>query len=172
MWRLNGRDVDVLGLNASALPGLKLDKLWAETVFPFEFLIPRIAMVGMAAGLSALKSASYSSAPDFILDAGASALSDDFERLVLASWVSSRNVLRETTRYRSSDMVNFAKGAQGSVEAASAKFVLESRDVATLSVRVLISVPAVLLFLLLVQGILSWVFRHPKSQKNGEVFVA
>ena len=166
-WHLNGRDVDVLGLNASALPGLKLHKLWANTVFPYEFYFPRIVIVGSAAGLSALKSASYSSAPDFILDAGTSSLSDDFERLVLASWVSSRNVLRETTRYKSGDLVNFAKGAGGLVEAASAKFVLESSDVATLSVRVLISVPAILLFLFLVQGTLSWVFRHPKSQKMG-----
>ena len=165
-WRLNGRDVDTNGLNAGGLPGLKLDKLWAETVFPREFYIPRIASLAWAAGLSALKSASYSSPPEYILDAGASTLSGDFQRLVLASWVSSRNVVRDTTRYRRSDLVNLAEGSGGSVDADSAKFVLESRDVATLSVRILVSVPAILLFLFIVQGSLSWVLRHPKSEKT------
>ena len=168
-WRLNGKDVDVYGLNASALPGLKLDKLWADTVFPYEFGSPRVVTVGRAAGPSALKSASYSSAPRYILDAGASAMSSDLERLVLASWISSGNVLRETTKYKSGDLINLATAEGGSVEDSAAKFVLESSDVATLSVRILISVPAILLFLFIVQGTLSWVLRHPKSEKKGEV---
>jgi len=170
-WRLNGKDTDVYDLNPNALPGLKLHKLWADTVFPYEFGSPRVVTVGRAAGPSALKSASYSSAPYYILDAGASAMSNDLERLVLASWISSSNVLRETTKYKSGDMANLAKGEEGSVEAAAARFVLESSDVATLSVRILISVPAILLFLFIVQGTLSWVLRHPKSEKMGEVLL-
>ena len=167
-WRLNGRDVDVWGLNASALPGLKLHELWRDTVFPLEFGSPRVVTVGRAAGTSALKSASYSSAPSYILDAGASAMSNDLERLVLASWISSGNVLRETTKYKSGDMINFAKAEEGSVEAGAAKFVLQSSDVSALSVRILISVPAILLFLFIVQGTLSWVLRHDKKPKYTE----
>ena len=169
-WRLNGKDVSVYGLNSSALPGLKLHELWASKVFPEEFGYPRLVSLGRSAGLSALKSASYSSAP-FILDAGASAMSTDLERLVMASWISSRDVLRETTRYKSSDLVNLAKSSKGSVEAGAAKFVLESGDVATLSVRILISVPAILLFLFILQWSLNWVLRHPKSGEMGGAFM-
>ena len=169
-WRLNGKDVNIDGLNDSALPGLKLHQLWARKVFREEFSFPRLVTLGRSAGLSALKSASYSSAP-FVLDAGASAMSADLERLVMASWISSRDVLRETTRYKSSDLANLAKSSKGSVEAGAAKFVLESGDVATLSVRILISVPAILLFLLILQWSLSWLIRHPKSGENGGAFM-
>ncbi|PUU77236.1 hypothetical protein B9Z19DRAFT_1065980 [Tuber borchii] len=164
-WHLNGKDVD--GSNLATLPGLKLPPLWKDTVFPFEFGDPRVVSVGNAAGLFALKSASYAVAPSFILDAGASGIRDDFERLVLASWVSSRNVLRDTTTYKPLEgMKNVAKGPGGSVEAASAKFVLPSGDVVTLSVRVLISVPAILLFLFIVQQSLSRVLPHSESGLN------
>jgi len=164
-WHLNGKDVD--GSNLAALPGLKLHKLWRDTVFPFEFGDPRVVSVGNAAGLFALKSASYAVAPSFILDAGASRVLDDLERLVLASWVSSRNFLRDTTTYKHLEgMKNVAEGPGGSVEAASAKFVLPSGDVVTLSVRVLISVPAILLFLFIAQQSLSCVLPHSESGKK------
>ena len=164
-WHLNGKDVDSSNLNT--LPGLKLHKLWRDTVFPFEFGDPRVVSLGNAAGLFALKSASHAVAPSFILDAGASRILDDLERLVLASWISSRNVLRDTTTYKAPEgMTNVAKGPGGSVEAASAKFVLPSGDVVTLSVRVLISVPAILLFLFIVQQSLSCVLPHSESGKK------
>jgi len=159
-WHLNGKDVE--GSKLDTLPGLKLDKLWVNQVFPFEFTVPRVVRVGRAAGPSALKSAFYALAPVYILDAGASNIVKDLERLVLASWVSSGNVLRDTTTYDTEGVENLAKGPRGSVEAASAKFVLQSRDVVTLSVRILISVPFILLFLVIVREILRW---HLESKK-------
>ncbi|PUU76524.1 hypothetical protein B9Z19DRAFT_1028671, partial [Tuber borchii] len=148
-WHLNGKEVDFSELNM--LPGLKMHKFWADNVFTYEFTIPLVIRVGRAAGPSALKSASYASGPSFILDAGSSAVLDDLERLVLASWVNCRNVLRDTTTYPSGEMVNLARGRGGSEEAgpagSSVDFVLQSGDVVTLSVRVLIAVPAILLFL-------------------------
>ena len=162
-WHLNGKEVD--GSKLDTLPGLKLHKLWASTVFPIEFRDPRVVSVGKAAGLFALKSASYTSVPSFILDAGASAIDNDLERLVLASWVSSRNFLRDTTTYiNRGDIPNLLQGPGGSVEASTAKFVLPSGDVVTFSVRVLISVPAILLFLFIVQMIFDCV---PQPSKSG-----
>jgi len=148
-WHLNGKDVD--GSKLDMLPGLKLHKFWVKKVFPFEFGIPRVLSVGKAAGPSALKSAFFARAPVYILDAGASTIVKDLERLVLASWVSSRNVLRDTTTYDKEGVENLAAGPGGPVEAAAAKFVLQSRDVVTLSVRILISVPAILFFLVIVR---------------------
>jgi len=163
-WHLNGKDVDVLNLDQ--LPGLKLHKLWIKDVFPYEFGAPRVVTVGRAAGPSALKSASYAMAPSYILDAEASAIKDDLERLLLGGWVSSRNVLRDTTTYDKGKIQGVTEGSGGSVPADAAKFVLQSGDVETLSVRILIAVPAILLFLFVVQKTLSCVLRHSHATKE------
>ena len=167
-WHLNGKDVDILDLGT--LPGLKLNNFWTKKVFPYEFGAPRVVRVGRAAGTSALKSASYAAAPSYILDAGASTIKDDLERLVLASWVSSRNVLRDTTTYDGGTMRNSAEETGGSVAASSAKFVLQSGDVETLSVRILIAIPVILLVLLVVEKILVCALRHAKKFGQKPIF--
>ncbi|PWW75966.1 hypothetical protein C7212DRAFT_357791 [Tuber magnatum] len=157
-WHLGTSEAETDQL--SSLPGLKLYKLWAEEVFPFEFLMPRVVTLGRAAGSSALKSTSFAAAPSYVLDAGLSSIRTDLERLVLASWVNSRNVLRDTTAYKGDGMVNLAQRGKGAVEDGAAKFVLQSGDVGTLSVRILISVPLILLFLYFVDVCLGWVLKH------------
>ncbi|KAG0642997.1 hypothetical protein HOY80DRAFT_1100753 [Tuber brumale] len=160
-WHLNGKNVETSKLET--LPGLTLFKLWID-VFKMEFAYPRVVSLARAAGPAALKSATFSVAPSFVLDAEASNILDDLERLVLASWVSSRSVLRDTTTYKGDKMVNFAKGGRGEVEDSATKFVLQSGDVGTLSVRILISIPAVLLFLVVVDICLGCVLRHGNFQ--------
>jgi len=162
-WHLNGRGVDTSDLDK--LPGLKLYSVWAK-VFQFEFGVPRVVKVGLTAGQSALKSASYVTAPAYVLDAEASTIETDLERLVLAAWVSSRNVLRDTTTYDRHGMQNFAQGPVGSVEAASTQFVLQSGDVVTMSARTLIAIPSILLLLFISQKALCWVLRHSKLGKK------
>ncbi|KAG0634678.1 hypothetical protein HOY80DRAFT_894470 [Tuber brumale] len=152
-WHLNGKDVDHWRLNT--LPGLKLHKLWANTVFPFEFESPRLVSLGKAVGISALKLASYAVDAPHFLDAGAAGIHDDFERLVLGSWISSRNVLRDTTTYNHGSMVNLARGPGGSVDDSAAKFVLESDDVGTISITIAISVPCVWFCVSLVKKLLE-----------------
>ncbi|PUU77237.1 hypothetical protein B9Z19DRAFT_1050578 [Tuber borchii] len=164
-WHLNGKDVAATQLGA--LPGLKLNELWKKTVFPQEFAVPRLVTLGRTAGASALKSASYATAPAFVLDATQSSILNDLERLVLASWVNSRNVVIDTTTYKApGGMTNKAKGPRGSVEAASAKFVLQSGDVVTLSSRILISVPVILIILFILEMIMGRVLKsHDLKQK-------
>ena len=151
------------GSKLRMLPGIKLHRFWADKVFSLEFSVPLVLSVGRAVGSSALKSASYALSPDFILDAGASSFINDLERLVLASWVSSRNVLHDTTTYRSPDMINLAEGPTGSADVTTGgrplDFVLQSRDVVTLSLRILIAVPAILLFLFIVKKILGYILQ-------------
>jgi len=167
-WRLNGEEVD--GLKLNELPGLKLHKFWVDKVFPFEFDIPLVVSLGRAVGSSALKSSSYALVPSFILDAGASAILDDLERLVLASWVRSRNVLRDTATYPSESIVNLAEGPTGSADVTSGgrpvDFVLQSGDVVTLSIRILIAVPAILLFLFIVKKILDYTLRNSEFRED------
>jgi hypothetical protein len=145
-WRLN------------TLPRLKLHKLWADTVFPLEFEPPRVVSLGKAVGMSSLKLASYAADPFHILDAGSTGIHDDFERLVLGSWISSRNVLRDTTRYNPGNIANLARGPGGSVDGSAAKFVLESNDVGTISISVAISVPTIYLVVSIVKK-LSKIWR-------------
>ena len=82
---------------------------------------------------------------------------------MLASWVSSRNVLRDTTTTNPGDMVNLAKGPGGSVDAGYAKFVLQSVEVVTFSVYGLISLPAFLLFMFIVQKSFGSVLQPSNS---------
>jgi hypothetical protein len=156
-WHLNGKDVETSKLGT--LPGISLHKAWVD-VFGLEFALPRLVNLARLAGASALKSASLAAAPSYILDAGASSIIDDLERLLLASWVSSSSVLRDTTTYGANDMANFVKGGKDSSGDSVAEFVLKSGDVSTLSVRILISIPFLLLFLLAVEVCLACVLRR------------
>ncbi|KAG0634671.1 hypothetical protein HOY80DRAFT_1004951 [Tuber brumale] len=154
-WHLNGKDVETSKLET--LPGLTLHKLWID-VFKMEFAMPRVVSLAKLAGPSTLKSASFALAPSFILDAGASNIVKDLERLVLASWVSSGNFLRDTTTYTPNDMVNFAEGAGGGPEFPVVIFVIQRDSI--LSLWTLISIPAILLPLLVIAVCLSCVLRR------------
>jgi len=177
-WHLNGKEADTWNLDK--LPGLKLHSLWVA-VLQGEFSLPRVTWVGILGGQSALQSASSFPAYSYALDAGGATIKNDLERLVLAAWVSSRNILRDTTTYDRNGMQNIAEGPGGSVEDATVQFVLQSGDVVTLSGRILISVPSVLLFLLITQQSLSWAHRRsglgkksilPDRRKNGVAMLA
>jgi len=177
-WHLNGKEVDTSDLDK--LHGLKLRSPWIKA-FKDGFEYPRVVWVGTLGGQSALKSASYFAASSYVLDAGAFTIKSDLHRLVLAAWVSSRNILRDTTTYDRNDMQNYAEGPGGLVEDATVQFVLQSGDVVTLSARILISVPAILLFLLITQQSLSCALRHsrlgeksilPGERKNGVAMLA
>jgi hypothetical protein len=150
-WHLNGEEVEIAKLKE--LPGLNLHRFWIEEVFSFEFELPKVVILCVIAGQSALKSTSvgsslYSLYAFPVLDSGSSGVLDDLERLVRASWISDGNVLRDTTTYNAGDMENIAKRPDGSVKPGIGEFVLESKDVGTLSFRLLVSIPTILLFLL------------------------
>jgi len=162
-WHLNGKAVDTSDLDK--LHGLKLRSPWIKALKD-GFDLPRVVWVGILGGQSALKSASNFAASEYILDAGASTIKSELQRLVLAAWISSRNVLRDTTTYDRNGMQNYAEGPGGSVEDATVQFVLQSGDVVTLSVRILISVPSIFLFLLITQQSLSWAQRHSRLGKK------
>ncbi|KAG0135093.1 hypothetical protein HOY82DRAFT_601190 [Tuber indicum] len=152
-WHLKGKDVEHAQLKK--LPGLKLHKFWIEKVFPNEFWLPRVVSLGSVAGVYTLKSqligvTLYGVRPIYALKAGSCSLVNDIQRWVLASWVSDRDVLRDTTTYHLDGMENSAVGPGGTVDASLAGFIIESVKVGALSVRVLITIPSLLIILLLV----------------------
>ncbi|KAG0634679.1 hypothetical protein HOY80DRAFT_1140496 [Tuber brumale] len=162
-WRLNGKEVKERQLEE--LPGLNLHRFWIEDAFLLEFELPGVVGLGRTAGQSALKSSSFGSSLYglffvYVLDSGSSGVLDDLERLVRASWISGGNVLRDTITYNPRDMKNSARRPDGSVEPSIAQFVLESRDVGALSVRVLVAVPIILILLLIVRLSLAAWIKH------------
>ncbi|CUS12876.1 unnamed protein product [Tuber aestivum] len=158
-WHLGGKDVDSWRLNS--LPNLKLHNLWSDTVFPLEFELPRIVSLGRALGISSLRMASYASEPFYVIDAGSASMHGDFKRLVLGSWISSRNVLRDTTTYNHGNMVNLAQGGGDSVNASAARFVIQSKDVSTISVHLLYSVLCAFWSITAALGLLKlWTQKH------------
>ncbi|KAG0135085.1 hypothetical protein HOY82DRAFT_480519 [Tuber indicum] len=162
-WHLNGEEVEAAKLKE--LPGLNLHQFWIEEVFSYEFEPPKVAILCKIAGQSALKSSSvgsslYSVYSFPMLDSGSSGVLDDLERLVRASWISDGNVLRDTTTYDAGDMENRARRPDGSVKPGIGVFVLESKDVGTLSFRLLVSIPAVLLLLLATRLLLAALIKY------------
>jgi hypothetical protein len=157
-WEHNDKKSSSLALGTL---GVKLDVLWRDTIIPTEFTLPRMVMLARRAGWSALASTAGFS-DDEIIQAGSSRVYDDMKLLIRASWISSRNFFRDTTttRFNKHNFSNAAEGPDGKVPKGVAQFVLQSPDVGTLSVRVLISVPSFLLFLLFLQAILSYYLSH------------
>jgi hypothetical protein len=101
--------------------------------------------LGIKLGRSALASAASAVGPS--VDANSSSIQNDLQRLVNASYIATRNLLAETTRYspigRDGLQNLVANGSQ--VLPDTDEFVVSnSADIITLSVRVLIIVPAVL----------------------------
>ncbi|KAG0135088.1 hypothetical protein HOY82DRAFT_480508 [Tuber indicum] len=162
-WRLNGEEVETARLKE--LPGLNLHRFWIDNVFSYEFEDPEVFNMGLIAGSSARKSSitesSLSSLYNFyILDSTSFGVLDDLERLVKASWVRGGNVLRDTTTYNFRVMENSARREDGSVDPAIGQFVLESRDVGTMAVKHLLSVPITLVILLIVRLSLAAWIKH------------
>ena len=142
-WHLNGKDVE--GPVLDTLPSPKLHNIWAGAVCPLEFQPPSQARLGRVARSAALGSASYAVAP-YVLDAGASYIPHDLERLVLERWARGQNVLYNATVYYRGDIPHVLQAPGGWPEASTTipVFVLPSRDVVILSLCALVSVLIVL----------------------------
>jgi len=118
--------------------------------------------LGTKLGRAALASSSSALGTGF--DAETASIQNDIERLVNASYIATRNVLAETTRYSTvgrDGIPNQALNNVSQVRAGADNFVVSnSAEITTLSVRVLIIVPVVLFGVFLLVLVLS-VLPHP-----------
>jgi hypothetical protein len=142
IWSYKGSNSGVWELNT--VPGLKLSDPLIN-IFKASLGSPMIYNLGIKLGRSALASAASAVGPS--VDANSSSIQNDLQRLVNASYIATRNLLAETTRYspigRDGLQNLVANGSQ--VLPDTDEFVVSnSADIITLSVRVLIIVPAVL----------------------------
>ena len=162
VWSYQGSEATIS--NLTSLPGLNIQAPLQQILETFLGR-PMIFQLGIRLGRSVLASSGTALGP--IFDAGSSSILQDFQRLVLASYTATRNVLVETTMFQGQaryGIVNLA-APNGSPLEGVADFVVPSQAVTTFAVRTLIVVPVVLCVLLalnLLVGLVPapWRFTH------------
>lgn len=142
--------------NLSTLPGLDMPENLRRIFFEHFLGVPMIASLGSRLGTRAIQSSATSI--EQIFDAGASSMETDLHYLVAAAYIASTRILADTTTISSNltSLTNLALDpSTGKVLPELADFVVFSRDIATVSVKVLIIVPVVLVLSILLVVILT-----------------
>lgn len=126
-------------------------------IFSNQFLgMPMIVSLGQRLGSRALQSAS--TAVGQIFDAGSASMESDLRQLVAASYIASKNILTDTTTINGSltTLQNAAIDPKtDNLYAGAADFIVTSSDIATISIKVLITIPVILIFLLFLITIIT-----------------
>lgn len=118
--------------------------------------IPMIAYLGTMLGSQALQSASKTLGQT--IDASSASMESDLRRLVAASYIASKSVLTDTTTINRNltTLYNAAIDPQTrDLFAGAADFIVTSSDIATISIKVLITIPFILIFLLFLITIIT-----------------
>ncbi|KAF8543747.1 hypothetical protein BDD12DRAFT_161465 [Trichophaea hybrida] len=163
-WTLgNNKVYNVVDL--PQLPSLRLSTFLRDTVFQREFAAPSIIQTGNNLGY-----AMVSSAMDTLITTTAKTIyasrcnaTQDIERLIQISFLASREVARNTvllypTLFGSS-LKNGAVDTSGKVPDEYADFIVESKDVAALRVKTMVSVPSLCIFfwgIILIRGKMNY----------------
>ncbi|KAL8372582.1 hypothetical protein RB595_002091 [Gaeumannomyces hyphopodioides] len=135
------------------LPGIKIPAVLLK-VLEAAFATPLIVRLGNASGDSALRSRTTS--PNGVIDAGASSISYDMERLIMGSFVATKNVFIDTTMYESNaGWPNMMQDSSGQAAAGAGDFVVTTPEVLTFSLTGLITLASLLVFLLAAETLIS-----------------
>lgn len=140
----------------SSLPGLNMPENFTSLFFERFLGVPVIATMGPRLGNRAIQSSVTS--VEQVFDAGASSMETDLHYLVAAAYIASTRILGDTTTIssNSTNLPNIALDpATGKLYPGVADFIINSSNIATLSVKVLIIIPVVLVFLFLLVIILT-----------------
>lgn len=118
--------------------------------------IPMIVNLGTMLGSQALQSASTTLGQT--IDASSASMESDLYHLVAASYIASKSILTDTTTINRNltTLDNAAIDPQTSdLYDGAADFIVTSSDIATISIKVLITIPFILLFLLFLITIIT-----------------
>ncbi|GAB1312671.1 hypothetical protein MFIFM68171_02881 [Madurella fahalii] len=137
-------------------------------VLEAAFTTPVLVRLGNASGDSALRSRTTS--PNGVIDAGASSIHDDMERLLVASFVASRNVFVDAIMFEQDGTYpNLVQDSTGQPAAGAGDFVVSSPDIQTFSLGGIVAIVVILIVLLLIESVISCIIRlHPHPQKPGK----
>lgn len=146
VWSYHGQKGAVSQL--SSFPNLNMpDGL--VMIFNRSLGIPMIVSLGMRLGSQALQSASTTLGQ--YIDARSAGMESDLRHLVAASYIASKNILTDTTTINRNitTLNNAAMDPKTSdLYAGSADFIVTGSNVATISMKVLVTIPLILIFLL------------------------
>lgn len=140
----------------SSLPNLNMPDGLAKNFFERSLGIPMILSLGISLGSRALHSASAILGQTF--DAGSASMEGDLRQLVAASYIASKNILTDTTTINRNltTLINAAVDPKtGKLHAGAADFIVTSSEVATISIKVLITIPIILILLFILITIIT-----------------
>lgn len=158
-------------LDLDRLPGIDLPDA-IHSVFMNAFSVPMVVTLGNAIGDSALRSRTTS--PRGVIDAEKSSIKSDMERLVMAAYIASVNVFSGTVSFTpgAGGYPNVLEGDDGQPAPGAGDIVVTSSDVQTFSMVGLISLAAILVFLLIQAWLISWLVhehsRHAVQLRNAK----
>lgn len=164
-WSYGGNTTYLIS-DLGSLPRLNIPYAIRNELMPARLADPMIYDVAYLLGKSILISSSGT--PDGILDASIPSYTADFERLIFASYVATKNVLRNTILASNiSGLDNSIYDNTGAIKPGVGDFVIDSSDVVTLSFNVLILVPAICLFFWVVRIVFTFIRpTHKNSRKT------
>ncbi|KAL2192347.1 hypothetical protein P885DRAFT_47962 [Corynascus similis CBS 632.67] len=148
------------------------------SVLEAAFTAPVLIRLGNASGDSALRSRTTS--PNGVIDASASNIYDDLERLILASFVASRNVFVDAIMFEQDGAYpNLVEDATGQPAAGAGDFVVSSPSIQTFSLYPIVAIVVILVVLLIAESAISFIIkqhqhrrRHPSTQSCLVLFKA
>lgn len=153
IWSYHNSRVD--NLHLKDLEGLDLPAVFQDIVKVF-LASPMITRLGIGLGRSSLASSIASVGATFYADR--STIRNDLTRLVYASYVATRNMMVDTTRFNNpgTDIKNMALvNNTNNPRPGVGDFVVSSPDIMSLSVRSLIVVPVVLAAIFLLTRVIA-----------------
>jgi hypothetical protein len=160
LWSYRGQSASTV--NVATLPGLQgLGESHLDRLFTVFLSKPTVPSTAVYLGASALRSASSALARTF--PANESSIFADMQRLVLVSFIKTQNSLLDTTLYPNTK--NGVSNGVTSDDRGIADFIVYGKDITTLSMRVLIIVPSVMVALWLLV-----LFLRSKTQGSTDAF--
>lgn len=155
IWSYEGNNATSI-LSLASIPGLDLPAVIRDEFIPSRLAAPMIHNVATSLGGAILVSSTGSR--DEMFDASISNYAADFERLLLASFVSSQNILLDTTLIADTYGLNNKARINGLMpQMGAGDFVISTGDVVTLSLKVMIIIPIIALLLWFVPIIVALV---------------
>ena len=135
----------------TSLPELDMPDGLAKHFHNYSLSTPMIVRLGQMLGSRALHSASTALGGTF--DAKSASMENDLHQLAAASYIATKNILTDTTTINRRSLTNLTNAAvdpkTGKLYAGTADFIITSKDIATISIKVLITIPLILILLLL-----------------------
>ncbi|KAK3309823.1 uncharacterized protein B0T15DRAFT_545920 [Chaetomium strumarium] len=162
-WTYAGHAVTSV-LDLKTTPGMKIPTVLLDILETTLGGGPMVVRLGNASGDSALRSRTTS--PNGVIDAGASSMFADMERLILASYVATRSLFTDAVMFGGgADYANVVEGADGQPREGAGHFVVSSPDIQTFSLTGIVTLAVILLVLILLNA-LTWLLLHFHHQSE------